>query len=141
MTKRQSNRPKRRIAPPQSLTKDEQNRLLKQSRYVGSAIHKRIPSDYGFRPPINPRPSKSVCDDRRSIPIQEAQRLLIEGIRKSMVSTHREEDGLPKYVWAVDEQGEAYEAKTGNGGYHGYRLDEATESVMRELVLDEWKRR
>jgi len=141
MTKRQSNNPKRRIAPPQSLTEDEQVSLLKKSRYVGSAIHKRMPSNYGFHPPTSPRPSKSVCDDRRSIPREEAQALFIEGICKSMVSVHREEDGLPKYVWSVDVQGEAYEAKTGNGGYHGYRLDEATESDMRNLVLDEWAKR
>lgn len=141
MTKRQSNNPKRRIAPQNSLAKSEQDVLIKQSRYVGSAIHKRTPSNYGFHPPTNPRPSKAVCDDLRSIPSQEAQRLFIDGIRKSMISTYCEENGLPKYVWAVDEQGEAYEAKTGNGGYHGYRLDEAAEQHMRNLVLDEWAKR
>jgi len=58
-----------------------------------------------------------------------------------MVSRYCEENGLPKYIWAVDEQGEAYEAKTGNDGYHGYRLDEASEKIMRELVLIEWAKR
>lgn len=138
---RQSNDTKRRIAPPESLTQDQRDFLLKTSRYVGSAIHKRIPSDYGLHPPINPRPSKSLCDDRRSIPHAEARRLLIAGVRKGLVSTHRNEEGLPKYVWAVDAQGEVYEAKTGNEGYHGYRLDEATEDIMREWVLNEWKQR
>jgi hypothetical protein len=141
MTKRQSNNPKRKVASANSLNQEEQDLLLKTSRYVGSAIHKHIPSNYGFHPPTNPRPSKAVCDDRRSIPLQEAQRLFIAAIRKSMVSGYREENGLPKYVWAVDEQGEAYEAKTGNDGYHGYRLDEASEKIMRELVLTEWAKR
>ncbi len=58
-----------------------------------------------------------------------------------MVSICRDEIGLPKFVWAVDEKGEVYEAKTGNDGYHGYRLDEATEKNMRDVVLYEWKQR
>jgi hypothetical protein len=141
MSKRQSNNPKCRIAPAQSLTLEEQDSLLKKARYVGSAIHKRVPSNYGFHPPSNPRATKAVCDDLRVIPFEEAQILFMAGIRKSMVSTYREESGLPKYVWAVDAQGEVYEAKTGNGGYHGYRLDEATEKHMRAQVLDEWVKR
>ncbi len=46
---------------------------------------------------------------------------------------------MPKYVWSVDGAGEAYEAKIGNGGYHGYRLTD--EDDMRDYVLQEWKRR
>lgn len=141
MSKRRSNNPKRKITSPQGLTPEEQDSLLKISRYVGSALHKRIPSNYGFHPPANPRPSKAVCDDLRVIPYEEAQSLFKAGIRKSMVSTYRDENGLPKYIWAVDAQGEVYEAKTGNGGYHGYRLDEATEASMRNLILDEWVKR
>lgn len=140
MSQRQSNNPKRRIAPPDMLTVEERELLLAKSRYVGSALHKHKPANYGFHPPINPRPHKSLCDDRRSIPLQEAQRLFESGIRKGMVSTYRE-GNLPKYVWCVDEQGEAYEAKLGNEGFHGYRLDEDNERIMREVVLREWKAR
>ncbi len=49
------------------------------------------------------------------------------------------DDGTPKYVWAVDAEGEAYEAKIGNNGYHGYRLEE--EDDFRGFVLKEWKQR
>jgi hypothetical protein len=48
-------------------------------------------------------------------------------------------DGVPKYVWTVDGEGEAYEAKIGNGGYHGYRLED--EDSMRRLVVREWGNR
>ncbi len=46
---------------------------------------------------------------------------------------------IPKYVWSVDPDGEVYEAKIGQGGYHGYRLEE--EDDMRSLVLKEWRQR
>ena len=137
MSQRQSNNPKRRITPPDLLSIEGKELLLRVSRYVGSALHKSKPANYGFHPPFNPRPHKSLCDDRRSIPLQEAQRLFESGVRKGMISTHWEGD-LPKYVWSVDEQGEAYEAKLGNDGFHGYRLNEENEGAMRNLVLHEW---
>jgi hypothetical protein len=140
MKLRQSNNPKRRIAPPGSLSAQEQASLLAATRYVGSALHKRTPGDYGFHPPANPRAHKSLCDDLRAIPLQEAQRLFAAGIGKSMVSTYRGAN-LPKYVWSVDEWGEVYEAKLGNEGYHGHRLDEDVEHAMRALVLRVWNAR
>ncbi len=51
--------------------------------------------------------------------------------------------GVPKYIWAVDEAGEVYEAKTRperETEYHGYRLGE-DDRYMRERVLKEWRRR
>jgi len=51
--------------------------------------------------------------------------------------------GAPKYVWAVDAAGEAYEAKTRperEMDYHGYRLGEE-DRAMREYVRKEWKLR
>jgi hypothetical protein len=140
MKSRQSNNPKRRIAPPRSLSAQDLASLLAATRYVGSAQHKRIPANYGFHPPANPRPHKALCDDLRVVPLEEAQRLFAAGISKSMVSIYREGD-LPKYVWSVDEWGDAYEAKLGNEGYHGYRLDEDTERAMCALVLREWSTR
>jgi hypothetical protein len=49
--------------------------------------------------------------------------------------------GVPKYVWAVDNDGEAYESKVipGSFGYKGYRLEE--EDAMRNVVLKEWAKR
>lgn len=140
MPPRQSNNPKRRMMPSEALNPEEQKSLLAKARYVGSANHKRFPGDYGFHPPSNPRPSKSLCDDRRSVLLPEAQQLFALGIGKSMVSSYCDGD-LPKYVWSVDGDGEAYEAKLGNGGYHGYRLDEGNEQGMRNYVLQEWRRR
>jgi hypothetical protein len=52
------------------------------------------------------------------------------------------EQEFPKYIWSVDDQGEAYEAKThpnDRGQYHGYRLEE--HDPMRSLVLKTWKER
>jgi len=140
MTKRQSNNPKRRIAPAGALDVQSVERLIEVARYVGSALHKQHPGNYGFHPPINPRPHKSLCDDIRSISLEEARLLLETGIKKGMVSIFTQEE-LPKYVWSVDDEGEAYEAKLGNDGYHGYRLNEENEAAMRRIVLQEWKAR
>lgn len=61
-----------------------------------------------------------------------------------MVSTYLM-GGLPKYVWAVDEDREVYEAKLGTNGtrdtYHGYRLRKEDENDMRERVILEWQQR
>jgi hypothetical protein len=142
MTKRQSNRPDRRILPANALDPAEVKRIALDARYGGSAIHKLHPGNYGFHPPTNPRPSKPLCDDRRPIPDTEAATLMREGIRKGMIS-QTEPGQLPKYVWAVDEWGEVYEAKTKPGQetlYHGYRLGD-DERQMRAEVLSEWKKR
>jgi hypothetical protein len=137
---RQSNNPKRRIADIRELSEEILRTILDKAIYVGSALHKRNPSDYGFHPPVNPRPHKSLCDDPKVISIAEARKLLEEGVRKGLVSTAMSE-GLPKFVWSVDAEQEVYEAKLGNGGYHGYRLNREDERFMRDLVLEEWKRR
>ncbi len=111
-----------------------------QLTYVGSALHKRKPGDYGFRPPVNPRPWKSICDGKRVVLLAEARDLFRRGILLGMFSDFSEH-GVPKYVWSVDDEGEAYEAKISPGTYEykGYRLEE--EDAMRELVLKEWAKR
>ncbi len=51
------------------------------------------------------------------------------------------QDGFPKYVWAVDAEGRAYEAKLGSvPEYHGYALGE-DDDAMRRLVVREWRLR
>ncbi|MBV9219811.1 MAG: hypothetical protein JO366_02050, partial [Methylobacteriaceae bacterium] len=106
--------------------------------YVGSALHKTKAGDYGFQPPVNPRPWKSICDGLRTIPLAEARKLLRDGILKGMFSDFADGE-MPKFVWSVDSQGEAYEAKIDRLGYHGYRLED--EDDMRDLILKEWTRR
>ena len=116
-------------------------RLVRQARYTGSAHHKRSAADYGFHPPANPRPGKSLCDGNRTVKKNEAKALFREGVRRGMVSIHHEDD-LPKHVWAVDDGGRAYEAKIEHGSrnYHGYELGD-DDGDMKELVVREWKRR
>ena len=137
--KRQGNDPKRRISPIEELGCDVRANLA-NARYVGSALHKSKPADYCFTPPVNPRPDKSLCDDLRPIPKREAIRLFRSGIRLDMVSTYVQ-NGLPKYVWAVDHDGEAYEAKLGDEGsaYHGYRLYK--NDPMQAYVVATWEER
>jgi hypothetical protein len=76
--KRQGNDVKRRITPLGDINQEIQSNLA-EARYTGSAHHKSKPADYGFRPPVNPRPSKSLCDDRRTITLREASRLFQSG--------------------------------------------------------------
>ena len=110
-------------------------------RYEGSNEHKKNHSDYGFHPPANSRGNKSLCDGVRPVPQREAIRLFRSGLRLGMVSPVPEGE-LPKYIWAVDEDGEAYEAKVGHDGrsYHGYRLG-ADDRAMQQYVLAEWRKR
>ena len=138
--KRQGNNPKRRIAPQYAMTQEIRSNLAR-SRYVGSALHKSKPADYGFVPPVNPRPNKSLCDDLRVIYLREATQLFRSGIQLGMVSSYLGNNCLPKFVWAVDNYGEAYEAKLGgdNFSYHGYRL--YRDQRMSGHVIAEWERR
>lgn len=135
---REGNNPKRRIAAKGSIPKEALEELSRRATYVGSANHKRYPGDYGFNPPSNPRPWKSMCDAHRIVSKEEAQDLLKQGILKGMVSTFYLE-GVPKYIWSVDRNGAVYEAKIGNGGYHGYRLE--GDDDMSDIARVHWESR
>ncbi len=144
MPKRQSNNPKRRISPRNEADPQFLDRFAATAVYTGDSQHKSKPADYGFDPPASPRPNKSLCDGSRIIKLAEATALFREGIRRGMISTYCEE-GLPKYVWAVDGDGHVYEAKRSKNSpnspnYHGYELG-GNESVMRKLVAKEWRSR
>jgi len=141
VTRRQSNRPDRRLAPEETLAAEGRRALAARVRYEGMATHKLTPGDYGFVPPVSPRPSKSPCDDLRPIMREEAANLLRSGVLAGMFS-RPDNSGIPKYVWAVDAGNEVYEAKTNppNTVYHGYRLGE-DESDMRRSILAEWRKR
>ena len=133
------NNPKRRIVPPGYFTQAELDGFAVRARYEGSALHKLKPADYGFHPPTNPRASKSVCDDIRVIKHGEARDLLRVAFTRGMVSAC-EPPAMPKYAWAVDADREAYEAKLGREGYHGYRLGK-DDREMRDWVIEEWNAR
>ena len=132
---RAGNNPKRRIADHNQFEADVLNIFADELVYVGNAIHKRYPGDYGFDPPVNPRPWKSLCDKGHTILLAEAQQLLRSGILKGMISTYFQGD-VPKYVWSVDAEGRPFEAKIGLGGYHGYMLE--PDDDMAALVLKAW---
>jgi len=65
--------PRRRIAAADRLDAAGRDALAAKLTYVGSALHKKKPGDYGFQPPVNPRPWKSICDGARVIVLSEAQ--------------------------------------------------------------------
>jgi len=139
--KRQGNRPDRRVAAVGSIPAEELRALVARSHYEGSSLHKLRPGDYRFVPPVNPRPSKSPCDELRPVLRAEATRLFRNGVISGVVSRF-EPGGTPKYVWAVDAAGEVYEAKTNSpdAGYHGYRIGE-DEPEMRRYILGKWRER
>ena len=135
------NNPKRRIAKLGSYTRAQLDGLAAAARYSGSPHHKIRPADYDFNPPVAPRPSKSVCDAKRPVRRDEAQKLLQAGLRLGMASSHTVRE-WPKYVWTVDDSGDVYEAKLGHDQtrYHGYRLAE-DDDAMRRWVGAEWSKR
>jgi len=138
--KRPGNNPKRRVAPANSLSPDEKTKLAGRVKYIGSGHHKRNPADYGLER-TNPRPTKSLCDAVRIIPLDDAKTLIKTGILHGMVSLATV-GTFPKYVWCVGEGGEVYEAKTDavtSGVYHGYRLEE--DDDLRAYIKQVWKER
>jgi hypothetical protein len=108
-------------------------------RYVGNPMHKRFAEDYGLVPPSCARPSKTLCDldprgqsTKRSFPKSQAENLFNMGIDKGLFSEGME-NGFPRRIWAVDEEGIVYEARLDDavrGTYHGYPLS----SYQRELI-------
>ena len=141
MPRREGNNPKRRIAPRGEIDIADLERFARRARYLGSAHLKRSPADWGFNPPTNPRPHKSLCDGSGAVRRREASALLREGFLRGMVGGLGA-GGLPKYVWSVDSRGRVYEAKIGRDGrgYHGYELGRDDEA-MRRRVMEEWRAR
>jgi len=136
--KRKSQNPKRRLARSETLNETSLDELAQCVRYVASGHHKRFPANYGLEW-TSPRPAKSLCDDIRTIQLEEARSLLEEGVKKGTISDPVF-DSLPKYVWAVDQNGQVYEAKTdirNPGAYHGYRLEEA--DPFRHCIIARWQ--
>lgn len=140
MPKRTSNNPKRRVVPVELVSAEDVLRLSESARYVGSGHHKRNPADYGFER-TNPRPTKSICDMTGLVPLALAQSLMLAGIRKKMVSAILD-DGFPKFIWSVTDNGQVYESKTHHntpGQYHGYPLEK--DDDMHDYIMSEWGKR
>ena len=138
--KRSGNNPKRRIAPVDFLAEAQRFQLAGAVKYVASGHHKRSPADYGLER-TSPRPTKSLCDLLRVVPLDEAKAMLRKGVLCGMISNFCF-GAYPKFVWCVGEDGEVYEAKTEArtpGAYHGYRIEE--DDNMREHIKAVWKQR
>lgn len=138
--RRQGNNPKRRVVNSMQAAASVKQVLLDKASYVGSGHHKRNPADYEFRV-THPRPTKTLCDVTVVITRQQATAWMVAGIKRGMFSEPSAE-GMPKYIWAVSPEGEAYEAKTHKNTpweYHGYPL--VREDVMREYILSVWRER
>ena len=138
--KRPGNNPKRRIAPADLLTEAQRAELARVVKYVASGHHKRNPANYGLQR-TSPRPTKSLCDLLRIVPLDEAKAMIQKGILCGMISEFVF-GAYPKFIWCVGEDGEVYEAKTDPvvpGVYHGYRLEE--DDNMRDYIRAVWKQR
>ncbi len=116
---RSSYNKKRRLAV--SVSDDERRRLL-AIRYGGNPEHKRNPGDFGLTPPAQPEPDSSLCDEIAVFKRAEALALLVEGVRRGMISEQRVGD-FPQNIWGRTPAGRFVEAQLenrGSGTYHGY---------------------
>lgn len=68
-----------------------------------------------------------------------AQNLLKAGLRRGLFSTQKRGD-WPQYVWAVDDEGHAYETQLTNqasGQYHGYPMQSADKFA--DFIIEQWE--
>lgn len=140
MKNRISNNPKRRVIEADVLPKEALAELAVKVRYVGSGHHKRYPADYGFDR-TNPVPTKSLCDLNAPVMLTEAQNWLVSGVLQALISKPSD-DGFPKFIWTVANDGRVFEAKTHPatpGQYHGYPLED--EDDMKAHVAKIWAKR
>lgn len=108
--------------------------------YGGNPEHKRNPGDFGLTPPVLPRTDKSLCDWVKIFKRNVALKLLKAGVKKGLVSV-REQNGFPKNIWAVTDDGFPLEAQLENqekGTYHGYPMPE--DDDFRNEILDRWNK-
>ena len=143
MRKRQGSDQKRFIASPDFRDQERLRQFAELARYCGRPYHLRKPQAKDFSATAHGF-NKSPCDGNISLRRPEANQLLREGIRRSMISEWRQEYPpnyvLPKYVWAVKDI-HVFEAKLSKGtpNYHGYELLE--NDSYRDYVMDVWKKR
>jgi hypothetical protein len=124
------------------LTDEERDVLRAKATYEGSPHHKKRPGDFGFIPPVAPRPDKTMCDEAGVHRRSTAQELLERAIAGGIVSEATVPNGMPKHLWAVDDSGQVFEAMYGGateGRYHGYPI-RRNDPLFRE-VSEAWGRR
>lgn len=141
MRRRAGFNPKRRLVAADAWPAAHRTALIERLAYGGNPEHKTRPNDYGLSPPTNPRPGKTLCDVRAPFPKREAYGLLASGVLRCMVS-ERASDGVPQNVWAVSEDGTAYEAQLENVmqcTYHGYPMP--SDDDFRTVILLQWNLR
>ncbi len=135
--RKRKHNPKRRIddaADSASLA-----RLSAKVVYIGSGFHKRSPGDFGLVIPPQPRPNKTLCDAVHIYKRDTAQRLLQDGVTRSLISVQRRGE-FPQNIWAVAPGDIALEAQLDNvepATYHGYPML-AVDPLAKE-VLRRWK--
>jgi hypothetical protein len=106
------------------LSDDERRALRTTATYEGSPLHKRNPGNFGLIPPAAPRLEKTLCDEAGVCDKAVANRLLASAIERGLGSEDVI-DVFPKYLWALDERGQVFEAIYGGsvrGAYHGYPI-------------------
>ena len=118
---------------------EELARLAKRVKYGGNPTHKRNPGDFGLMHQAQPRDDKTLCDAVGINRLDDALRLLREGIGRGLVSVQTRGD-FPQNVWAVAADGTPLEAQLENqvqGSYHGYPLTAA--DPLYSEVLTRWE--
>jgi hypothetical protein len=133
--------PKRSLSSADGMTLAARRALAERVTYGGNGEHKLHAADYGIAPPRVPRPSKTLCDAEGPFPHPKALALLKAGAAKGMVSEQLRRR-LPQLIWAVADDGTAYESQLENStlaSYHGYPMPAA--DPLREHVLEEWRKR
>ncbi|ABB23698.1 hypothetical protein Plut_0831 [Pelodictyon luteolum DSM 273] len=127
---------KRRFMDP--LDHDALDMIVSRISYGGNPEHKRNPGDFGLMPPSQPRPDKSLCDEVGIFKKAEAERLLLDGVKRGMISQNWRQ-GFPQNIWAVTEDGIAVEAQlenAGRGTYHGYPMPSTDHFA--KAVVERW---
>ena len=112
--------------------------LVDQVTYGGNPEHKRNPGNFGLKPPADPRPYKTLCDDCGIFDVAIAESLLRSGLERGFTSQQMK-GRWPQNIWAVTDKGYPVEAQLENkdqGTYHGYPMPES--DPMRDIIYNLW---
>jgi len=139
------NRPRRSHNPKRALVaaKPQQEELIALAEsvsYAGNPEHKSHPGDFGLTPPSAPRGDKTLCD-RAGIRLRSvALSILRSGVPKGLISKQKR-GRFPQNVWAVTDDGTAFEAQLENpetGSYHGYPMP--GDDDFRRAIVQAWSK-
>ncbi len=130
--------PKRKLKALGNVDANQLESLAQKVTYGGNPAHKSHRGDFGLTPPSAADPRKTLCDGVQIFRHKVALSLLREGVRRGCIS-EQADNGWPKHIWAVAEDGTPVEAKLDNiekGNYHGYPLQK--KDSFRESILERW---